>query len=175
MGSFSVGDWKRSGNANFLGLMSEWLWDLTKLIACQEDDLPDLMQKTQLDISPRHQKHQSCIASFFNNTMVQQLHKCYDPWTCEKVMFPVDGDSIKKGFGSAWLLYEGFVAIADERYIAISHLWVERIGIGHRKICSINHCLCRYVFQLIKKMAVWRDLMRHDTTPYNFLSPPEGH
>lgn len=160
-----------------MGICENRLWTLTKVAERKHVDLVGLMEMARGFPSLRHHGHERCdmYRCLFTNvdtSKVKQLHKCENNASCHQIVFPVKllEDSITSGAGTTWTRYRERIAPANERYVAISHAWIDGtgIGIGNRAgIGIVNRCLSEYFYRILDRLsltAIWWDTISLPTT-----------
>ena len=161
------------------GICVNRLWNLTVGGREREEvDLPVLMKMLQrqsqvdpsaLQISRQNSEHDDCTAevccfSSIDSTRVQQLHKCSDSACGEPLLFPNSG--IQNECITWWVdNMDGSDEVprlvdAEQRYLAISHVWSDGTGGGIQGEGHVNRCLFRYFRKIATRLncnAVWWD------------------
>ncbi|KAK6544446.1 hypothetical protein TWF694_001141 [Orbilia ellipsospora] len=122
---------------------------------------------------------QICLPNKADTTRKAQLHKCCpsERASCENVQYRVDDleESIKRKGVSAWSIYGRHLATVDDKFVAISHVWIDGTGIGNgpdptnrKNMGLVNQCLDKFWRIIVERLgctAFWWDTISLPTSP----------
>ncbi|KAI0892006.1 hypothetical protein F4806DRAFT_282872 [Annulohypoxylon nitens] len=167
----SVEAWNK---ARQLTICKTQLWNAVSLAERTLSDLPaivDALGEAKALCHDHDGRHQHCTptrcqVAYMNTARVGQLHKCPDTAKCSLRLFDLADllPAVERGNKTAWLLdlQRPRLAKADEKYIAISHVWSDGTGVGLEGHGRVNHCLSTYFANLTRRfgcVAIWWDTL----------------
>ncbi|KAF3932356.1 hypothetical protein ABW20_dc0108451 [Dactylellina cionopaga] len=183
--------------ATKMGICQYRLQKLMDVAERKEADLPAFMETVKKYPSLSHCKrgpgtpdfdsdlyHGNCTPDYCppnkaDTTLKEQVHKCHqtERSECRDVQYHVDDleKSIQELGVSTWSIYDRRPAAPDEKFVALSHVWIDGTGIGNgpdptkRENMGIVHDgLDKFWRDIVERLgctAYWWDTISLPTSP----------